>query len=112
MSSQQIFDDVKTRLDQVPVLVTRADVLDYLAKLGSDLAEGLGMGRVICDLARQAGDPRVDVIAAAWKVKLPAPDLQIQAAKDAAALLKSLATEERILAARAAEQAKREPTRG
>ncbi|MEK9211350.1 hypothetical protein [Sphingomonas sp. 2378] len=97
----------------MPVLVTRADVLEYLAKLSSNMADGLGMGNVICDIARDAHDPGLDALAAVWKAKLPAPDLQIAAAQDAATYLRSLAAEDRIIAARtAADQAKREPTRG
>ena len=100
-------------LEEMPVLVTRADVLDHLARLSSNLAQGLAMGRTIRDVARAVQDPRISRLAEIWSAKLPAVDLQIAAAQEAAIYLRQIAAEDRILAARnAANSAKAEPTRG
>lgn len=96
----------------IPVLVTKADVLDHLAMICVKLAGRIDLATFLLDVPFPRGGYGEQLVAA-WKAKLPAPDLQIAAARDVAKLLSQLATEERILAARAADdRSKREPSRG
>lgn len=113
MNYDDRIEAMAAELEGMPVLVTRADVLDHLARLSSNLAQGLTMGQTIRDVASAVQDPRISRLGAIWSSKLPAIDLQIAAARDAATYLRQLAAEDRILAARAAsEQGRKEPTRG
>ncbi|MBN3557933.1 hypothetical protein [Sphingomonas yabuuchiae] len=78
-----------------------------------DMAMGLRAAAEVVKLPPELIPASKRAYVEAWKAKLPAADLQIAAAKDAAKLLKQLAAEERILAARAAaDHANKEPTRG
>lgn len=100
-----------SELEHMPILVTRAEVLDHFAKKMDLIAECLRHGASLSE--RQNQDEIGRAMTAVWKAKLPAADLQISAASTAAELLRHLAREDRILAARAAaEQANKEPTRG
>lgn len=102
---------LEAELERMPVLVTRADVLDHFAEKMEFVAKGLRIGVALSE--RQDQGELGQAMTAVWKAKLPAADLQISAASTAAELLRHLAREDRILAARAAaEHAKREPTRG
>ncbi|GAM00530.1 hypothetical protein [Sphingomonas parapaucimobilis] len=104
--------DIERKVETMPVLITKADVLDHLAGMCANMASGLKMASLIVDLPLPSNGGYSDLIAA-WKSKLPAPDLQIAAANDAGKLLRQLAAEERILAARAAaNQTNKEPSRG
>lgn len=100
-----------SELEHMPILVTRADVLDHFAAKMDSIAQGLRLGASLSERQDQGDLGRA--MTAVWKAKLPAADLQISAARSAAELLRNLAREDRILAARAAaEQANKERTRG
>jgi len=105
--------EVPRNLETMPVLVTKADVLDHLAKICDQMAVGIEMASMLIDLPLSL--PRgsdTEKLVAVWKSKLPAPDLQIEAARSAGKMLSHLASEERIVAARTAAGQTREPTRG
>jgi len=105
---EKIFEE---EMKHFPVLITRADVLDHFAERMSTLAKMLTIGdRLSKDSAKWQLHTSM---AAVWKSKIPAADLQISAAESAAELLRHLAREDRILACRAAAaSSKREPSRG
>ncbi|APX64593.1 hypothetical protein AV944_00575 [Sphingomonas sp. LK11] len=98
-------------LERMPILVTRADVLDHFAAQVEVMVAGLQRGHRLSSRVDQGelGQAMTEV----WKARLPAIDLQIAAAKGAAKLMRDVAREDRILAARAAaDQTNKEPTRG
>lgn len=100
-------------VDKIPVLVTKADVLAHFADMSIDMAMGLRAAAELVKLPPELIPASKRAYLEAWKAKLPAADLQIAAAKDAAKLLKEIVSEERILAARAAaNQTDKEPSRG
>lgn len=102
---------MRLMLKDMPVLVTKADVLDHYAGQSEFRSIALRMGQLQAEQApRDEENRRLNDM---WKAAMPAIDLQIAAAEQVTALLRQLAREERILAARAAAaNDKREPARG
>lgn len=98
---------------KLPVLVTRAEVLEYFAREAEQMASTMTFANKLAKEKSLSEDPLLSVLIEIGKAALPAPDLQIAAAKSVAKLMRELAGEERILAARAAaDQVNKEATRG
>ncbi|WP_267348735.1 hypothetical protein [Sphingomonas sp. GM_Shp_2] len=90
------------RFPAPPVLLTKAEALDHAARKLEEMAVHLRMVSSIVDVTR--GDPAAAGSDVLKRVRafLPDPALQIAAAADAAAAIRGLALEERLVAARVA----------
>lgn len=97
----------------LPVLVTRAEVLEYFAREAERMALTMSLASDLSKDKSLSQAPLLSALIELGNAALPAPDLQIAAAQNAAKLMRDVAREDRILAARAAaDQVNKEPTRG
>ncbi len=93
-------------LPRLPILLTKAEALDYAAKGLEESAAHVSLVSTIVDALKGEPDAANSKVLKHIQAHLPDAAIQVAAAKDAAAAIRSLALEERVVAARMARERK------
>lgn len=93
-------------LPTAPILLTKAEALDYAAKGLEDSATHISLVKTIVDALKDEPSAANSKVLKHIQAHLPDAEIQIAAAKEAAAAIRSLALEERVVAARMARERK------